>query len=98
MLEITLFLKGERLFLDNVKSYNTKKDSLLYRNTLNISANWGKSVDVGKPYIHYIAIMNKVSRKSQDWHPYKTVDVLLPEKLHTYFELSAQAWTLYKVS
>ncbi len=22
--------------------------------------------------------------------------VLLPENLHTYFELSAQAWTLYK--
>jgi hypothetical protein len=23
-------------------------------------------------------------------------DVLLPENLHTYFELSVQAWTLYK--
>jgi hypothetical protein len=26
----------------------------------------------------------------------KTNSVLLPENLHTYFELSAQAWTLYK--
>ncbi len=28
----------------------------------------------GKPYIHYIAVkeMNNVSRKSLDWHPYKT--------------------------
>jgi hypothetical protein len=24
------------------------------------------------------------------------IDVLLPENLHTYSELSAQAWTLYK--
>jgi hypothetical protein len=24
--------------------------------------------------------------------------VLLPENLHTYFELSAQAWTLYKAT
>ena len=66
MLEITLFLKGEGLFLDNVKSYNKKKDSLLNRNILNISVNYNKSVDVGKPYIHYIAVMNKVSRKSLD--------------------------------
>jgi len=95
MLEITLFLKGERLFLDNVKSYNTKKDSLLYRNILNISVNYNKSVDVGKPYIHYIAVMNKVSRKSQDWHPYKTAGVPSQENLHTYFVLSVQAWTLY---
>ncbi len=99
MWEITLFLKGERVFLDDVKSYNTNKDSLLYRNTLNISVNYYKSVDVGKPYIHYIAVkvMNNVSRKLLDWHPYKTAGVLLPENLHTYFELSAQAWTLYKV-
>jgi len=34
MLEITLFLIGERVFLDDVKSYNTDKDSLLYRNTV----------------------------------------------------------------
>ena len=68
MLEITLFLIGERVFLDDVKSYNTTKDSLLYRNTLNISVNFNKSVDVEKPYIHYIAVkvMNKVSRKSLD--------------------------------
>jgi hypothetical protein len=97
MLEITLFLKGERVFLNDVKSYNTNKDSLLYRNTLNISANWGKSVDGGKPYIHYIAVkvMNNVSRI---WHPYKTAGVPLQENLHTYFVLSVQAWTLYKVS
>ncbi len=43
-----------------------KRITLLYRNILNISVNYNKSVDVGKPYIHYIAVMNKVSRKSQD--------------------------------
>ena len=66
MLEITLFLKGERVFLNDVKSYNTNKDSLLNRNTLNISVNYHKSVDVGKPFIHYIAVKvtNNVSRKS----------------------------------
>ena len=68
MLEITLFLIGERVFLDDVKSYNTNKDSLLFRNPLNISVNFNKSVHVGKPYIHYIAVkvMNNVSRKSLD--------------------------------
>jgi hypothetical protein len=68
MSEITLFLIGEHVFLDDVKSYNTNKDSLLYRNTLNISVNFNKSVDVETPYIHYIAVkvMNKVSRKSLD--------------------------------
>ncbi len=93
MLEITLFLKDERVFFDDVKSYNKNKDSSLYRNTLNISVNYNKSVDDGKPYIHYIAVkvMNNV-RKSLDWHP----GVLLQENLHFYFELSAQAWTLYK--
>ncbi len=70
MLEITLFLIGERVFLDDVKSYNTNKDSLLIQEycTLNISVNYNKSADVGKPYIHYIAVkvMNNVSRKSLD--------------------------------
>ncbi len=68
MLEITLFSIDEHVFLDDVKSYNTNKESLLYRNTLNISVNFNKSLDVEKPYIHYIAIkvMNKVSRKSLD--------------------------------
>ena len=56
------------ILLDDVKSYNTNKDSLLHRNTLNISVNFNKSVDVEKHYIHYIAVkvMNKVSRKSLD--------------------------------
>jgi len=68
MLEITLFLKGERVFLDDVKSYNTNKDSLLNRNTLNLSVNYNKSVDVGKQYIHYITVkvMNNISRRSLD--------------------------------
>jgi hypothetical protein len=67
MLEITLVL--EWVFLDDVKSYNTNKDSLLYKDTLNISVNYNKSIGVGKPYIHYIAVkvMNNVSRKSLDW-------------------------------
>jgi hypothetical protein len=56
MLEITLFSIGEQVFLVDVKSYNTNKDSLLYRNTLNISVNFNKSVDVENPYIHYIAV------------------------------------------
>jgi len=56
MLEITLFLIGERVFLDDVKSYNSNKDSLLYKDTLNISVNYNKSIGVGKPYIHYIAV------------------------------------------
>ncbi len=64
MLEITLFLIGERVFLDDVKSYNTNKDSLLFRNPLNISVNFNKSVHVGKPYIHNIAV--KVMNKSLD--------------------------------
>jgi hypothetical protein len=50
MLEITLVL--EWVFLDDVKSYNTNKDFLLYKDTLNISINYNKSTDVGKPYIH----------------------------------------------
>jgi hypothetical protein len=52
--------------LDDVKAYNTNKDSLLYKDTLNISVNYNKSIDVEKPYIHYIAfkVMNNVSRKS----------------------------------
>ncbi len=56
MLEITLFLIGERVF--TTQEYCT----------LNISVNYNKSVNVGKPYIHYIAvkIMNNVSRKSLD--------------------------------
>jgi hypothetical protein len=35
---------------------------------LNISVNFNKSIDVGKPYIHYIAVkvMNNVNRKSLD--------------------------------
>jgi hypothetical protein len=75
MLEITLVL--EWVFLDDVKSYNTNKDSLLYKDTLNISVNYNKSIGVGKPYIHYIAVkvMNNVSRKSVDWHPYKTAGI-----------------------
>jgi hypothetical protein len=37
---------------------------------LNISINYNKSIDVGKPYIHYIAgNVNNVSRKSLDGHP-----------------------------
>ncbi len=54
--------------MDDVKSYNTNKDLLLYKDTLNISVNYNKSIDVGKPYIHYIAVkvMNNVSRKSLD--------------------------------
>ncbi len=33
---------------------------------LNISVNYNKSIDVGKPYIHYIAVkvMNNVSRQT----------------------------------
>ncbi len=64
MLEITLFLG--RLNLDDVISYNTNRDLLLYKNTL--MCYYNKSVDVGKPYIHYIAVkvMNNVSRKSLD--------------------------------
>ena len=36
--------------------------------TLNISVNYHKSVDVGKPFIHYIAVKvtNNVGRKSLD--------------------------------
>ncbi len=53
--------------MDDVKSYNTNKDSLLYKDTSNISINYNK-MDVGKPYIHYIVVevMNNVSRKSLD--------------------------------
>jgi hypothetical protein len=36
--------------LDDVKSYNTINDLLLYNNMLNYS----KNADVNKPYIHYI--------------------------------------------
>ncbi len=52
--------------MDDVKSYNT--NSLLYKDTLNISINYNKSIDVGKSYIHYIAVkvMNNVSRESLD--------------------------------
>ncbi len=32
-------------------------------------------MDVGKPYIHYIAVMNNVSRKSLDSHPYKAAGI-----------------------
>ncbi len=65
------------LSLDDVKSYNTNKDSLLYKDTLNISVNYNKSIDVEKPYIRYIdvKVMNNVSRKSLDWHPYKTAGI-----------------------
>jgi hypothetical protein len=44
----------------------TQTNSLLYKDTLNISINYNKSIDVGKPYIHYIVVevMNNVSRKS----------------------------------
>ncbi len=52
MLEITLVLG--RLSLDDVKSYNTNKDLLLYKNIL--MRYYNKSVDVKKPYIHYIAV------------------------------------------
>ncbi len=54
--------------MDDVKSYNTNKYSLLYKDTLNISVNYNKSIDVAKPYIHYIAVkvINNVSRKSLD--------------------------------
>jgi hypothetical protein len=53
--------------LDDVKSYNTNRNFLLYKNTL-ICVNHNKRVDVGKPFIHYIAVkvMNNVSRKSLD--------------------------------
>ncbi len=52
--------------MDDVKSYNTNRDLLLYKNTLMYYYN--KSVDVGKPYTHYIAVkvMNNVSRISLD--------------------------------
>ncbi len=35
---------------------------------LNISVNYNKSIDVGKPYIHYLAVkvINNVRRKSLD--------------------------------
>ncbi len=38
---------------------------------------YNKSVDVKKPYIHYIAVkvMNNVSRKSLDWNPYKAASI-----------------------
>ena len=50
--------------MDDVKSYNT--NFLLYKNIL--ICYYNKSVNVKKPYIHYIAVkvMNNVSRKSQD--------------------------------
>ncbi len=53
--------------MDDVKSYNTNKDLLQYKDTLNISINHNK-MDVGKPYIHYIVaeVMNNISRKSLD--------------------------------
>ncbi len=73
MLEITLFLGW--LSLDDVKSYNTNRDLLLYKNIL--MRYYNKSVDVKKPYIQYIAVkvMNNVSRKSLDWHPYKAAGI-----------------------
>jgi hypothetical protein len=47
---------------------NPNRDSLLYKDTINISVNYKKSVDVAKPYIHYLAVkvVNNVSRKSLD--------------------------------
>ncbi len=54
--------------MDDVKSYNTNKDFYYKRIHENISVNYNKSKDVGKPYIHYIAVkvMNNISRKSLD--------------------------------
>jgi hypothetical protein len=42
-----------------------------------ISVNYNKSLDVGKPYIHYkaVQVMNNASRKALDWHPYKAVGI-----------------------
>ncbi len=47
--------------LDDVKSYNTIKDLLLYNNMLTIA----KAQMLSKPYIHYIdvKIINNVSRQ-----------------------------------
>ncbi len=47
MLEITLVL--EWVFLDDVKSYDTNKDFYYTRIHENISVNYNKSIDVGKP-------------------------------------------------
>ncbi len=54
--------------MDDVKSYNANKDFYNTRIHEIISVNYNKSKDVGKPYIHYIAVkvMNNVSRKSLD--------------------------------
>ncbi len=54
MLEITMIL--EWVFLYDVKSYNSNKVFLLFKDTFNISVNYNKSMDVGRQYIHYIAV------------------------------------------
>ncbi len=55
--------------MDDVKSYNTNKDLLLYKDMLPYNLNYNKSNKMLKvPYIHYLAdkVMNNVSRKSLD--------------------------------
>ncbi len=54
--------------MDDVISYNTNRDLLLYTYKNTLMCYYNKSVDVGKPYIHYIAVkvMNNISRKSLD--------------------------------
>ncbi len=74
MVKITLFLDDYPWMMSNPITQN--RDLSLYKNTL-ICINYNKSVDVGKPYIHYTAVkvMNNVSRKSLAWHPYKAAGI-----------------------
>ena len=53
-------------FLDDVKSYNTNRDLLLFKIITLLTI--AKVQMLNKPYIHYIdvKVMNNVSRKSLD--------------------------------
>ena len=65
MLEITLFWMSYPWMMSNPKT----QTRIRYHTRIHyININYNKSIDVGKPYIHYIAVkvMNNVRRKSPD--------------------------------
>jgi hypothetical protein len=61
MLKITLLWM---IFLDDVKSYNTKKEFVTVQEHDSLTI--AKVQMLNKPYIHDVKVMNNVSRKSMD--------------------------------